>query len=383
VTGVSVNGAAAISPDSNGIVPLTDIGSAATIASQAKTIAAQATTIANLQSQIDKYKPHWWAWVTCSHEVNIKINGTTITLPEGRSKIEDFESVVYDASDMDKFLDGITGFDIYSTGSIPLSAIRLGYLSGNLGISVPKLDATHIDTSRVTSLEETFALSSLAAIEGLAYWDVSNVTTLHRLFTRCAKLTSVDGIEYWDTSKCTNMDSIFSSCKSLTELDLSLWDVSNVTSGQQMFNSCSNLKEVNLSSWDTTNMKSQQYYMFTGCSQLENLNIAKWSTQNGTNFSSFFSCPRLSNLIVGENFGTAMTSVTIDLSSLNQYGNKTYSAYVLSDESWASFKTMYDREENGLPTMTIKFSAKHKANYADWDSFVEYMTARGYNITTA
>ena len=334
VTGVSVNGASAISPDSNGIVPLTDIGSAATIASQAKTIAAQATTIANLQTQIDKYKPHWWAWVTCSHEVNIKINGTTITLPEGRSKIEAFESVVYDSSDMDKFVDGITGFDIYSTGCWPLTKMQLGNWFNNAPKGANNISKINVSNATIVSSNNSMA----------------------SMFNNCSSLASVGDLSNWDTSKVTNMAYVFVNCSSLTSLNLSNWDMSKVTS---------------------------LTYMFYYCRALTSLNVSGWDLSSCSNISEIFrDCTKLSNLILGEGFGKIPSGLTLDLSSLNQYGNDTYSAYVLSDESWASFKTMYDREENGLPTMTINFSAKHKANYADWDSFVEYMTARGYNITT-
>lgn len=124
--------------------------------------------------------------------------------------------------------------------------------------------------------------------------------------------------------------------------------------------------------------------MFYQISSLTSLNLSGWDLSSVTNITDMFKFnSKLSNLILGEGFGKIPSGLTLDLSWLNQYGNDNYSAYVLSDESWESFKTMYDRETNGLPVMTIKFNAKHKANYADWDSFVEYMTARGYNITTA
>ena len=361
VTGVSVNGASAISPDSNGIVPLTDIGSAATIASQAKTIAAQATTIANLQTQIDKYKPHWWAWVTCSHEVNIKINGTTITLPEGRSKIEAFESVVYDSSDMDKFVDGITGFDIYSTGCWPLTKMQLGNWFNNAPKGANNISKINVSNATIVSSNNSMAsmfynCSSLASVGDLSNWDTSKVTTMYSMFTNCSSLASVGDLSNWDTSKVTNMAYVFVNCSSLTSLNLSNWDMSKVTS---------------------------LTYMFYYCRALTSLNVSGWDLSSCSNISEIFrDCTKLSNLILGEGFGKIPSGLVLDLSHLNRSGNDTYSAYILSDESWVSFKTMYDREENGLPTMTINFSAKHKANYADWDSFVEYMTARGYNITT-
>ena len=387
VTGVSVNGAAAISPDSNGIVPLTDIGSAATIASQAKTIAAQATTIANLQTQIDKYKPHWWAWVTCSHEVNIKINGTTITLPEGRSKIEDFESVVYDASDMDKFLDGITGFDIYSTGSWPLTKMQLGNWFNNAAKGANNISKINVSNATIASSNNNmgsmfYNCQSLTSVGDLSNWDTSKVTSMGNMFNNCASLTSLN-LSNWDTSKVTNIGGIFNNCSSLASLNLSNWDTSKVTDMSYAFVNCASLTSLDLSNWDTGKVKSMGY-MFFYCRALTSLDVSGFDLSSCSNIADIFrDCPKLSNLILGEGWGKVPSGLVLDLSGLNQYGNDTYSAYVLSDESWASFKTMYDRDTNGLPAMTIKFSAKHKANYADWDSFVEYMTARGYNITTA
>ena len=352
VTGVSVNGASAISPDSSGIVKLTDVGSAATIASQAKTIAAQATTIANLQTQIDKYKPHWWAWVTCSHEVNIKINGTTITLPEGRSKIEDFESVLYDASDMDKFLDGITKFDIYSTGSWPLTKIQLG--------------------NRINSAAHSM---SSVSIFDISKADLRNITSLSSVFYGCSSLASVGDLSNWDTSKVTSMTYMFNGCQSLTSVgDLSNWDTSKVTSMIYMFNNCQSLTSVgDLSNWDTSKVTSM-IYMFNNCTSLTSLDVSGWDLSSCSNISYIFrNCTKLSNIILGEGWGkSSNSSLVLDLSNMPSK---------LTDESWTSFKTMYDRSENDLPTMTIQFSTAQKTNYTDWSNFVDYMTNKGYTIT--
>lgn len=460
VTGVSVNGAAAISPDSSGIVKLTDVGSAATIASQAKTIASQATTIANLQSQIDKYKPHWWAWVTCSHEVNIKINGTTITLPEGRSKIEDFESVMYDSSDMTKFVDGITGFDIYSTGSWPLTRMQLGGPINGKGqgmSNIQSIDVSKADLRNTTSLQNAFYnctnltslgdlsswspskvtnmnsmfknCSSLTSLD-LFNWDTSKVTDIGEIFVNCSSLTSIGDLSNWDTSKVKNMNNMFYSCSSLTSVgDLSGWDTSEVTSMNGTFSGCSSLTSLgDLSNWDTSKVKDMSRSfgscnlitdfsflcnwnlssctsisgMFQQAQGITTLDLSKWNTSKVTNIAyaiynntkctsvdvsgwDLSSCTnmtcifdymsKLNNLILGEGWGKSPSSgLTLGLNHI---------ASTLTDESWASFKTLYDRASDGLPTMTIKFSTAHKTNYADWDSFVEYMTARGYNITTA
>ena len=55
-------------------------------------------------------------------------------------------------------------------------------------------------------------------------------------------------------------------------------------------------------------------------------------------------------------------------------------SYTLTDETYASMLTMYDRVTNGLTTTyTIKFSTKHNIP----DGWIDKMTARGYTIVTA
>ena len=51
--------------------------------------------------------------------------------------------------------------------------------------------------------------SSLASLQGLEKWDVSNVTDLTQMFSGCSSLTSVDLLEKWDTSNVKEMISVF------------------------------------------------------------------------------------------------------------------------------------------------------------------------------
>ena len=89
--------------------------------------------------------------------------------------------------------------------------------------------------------------------------------------------------------------------------------------------------------------------------------------------SMFNGCSSLASLKFGEGFGKAEASgLTLDLGHLASAKD-----YKLTDETYASMLTMYDRAANGLPTMTIQFSSKHNIP----DGFIDSMTAKGYVIT--
>jgi surface protein len=63
-----------------------------------------------------------------------------------------------------------------------------------------------------------------------AYWNVSNVTDMARLFVSCK--FNID-ISHWDVSNVTDMSGIF--VNSTLNGDISKWNVSNVTNFWAMF----------------------------------------------------------------------------------------------------------------------------------------------------
>lgn len=73
------------------------------------------------------------------------------------------------------------------------------------------VDLSKLDTSRLTSMNQTFYecynLSSL----NLSGWDTSKVTTMWGTFYRCQELSSLD-VSGWDTSSVTNMHQTFEDC---------------------------------------------------------------------------------------------------------------------------------------------------------------------------
>ena len=143
----------------------------------------------------------------------------------------------------------------------------------------------------------------LESIEGLEYFDTSNVTNMSSMFYLCTNLTELD-LSDFDTSKVTDMSSMFSSCDSLTELDVSNLDTSNVIYMHEMFYNCSSLKELNVSNFDTSKVTDMSY-MFRNCSSLIYLNVSNFDTSNVTNMSYMFvDCSSLTKLDVS-NFDTS------------------------------------------------------------------------------
>ena len=71
----------------------------------------------------------------------------------------------------------------------------------------------------------------------------ANPNSTH-LFYKFTKLTSIEGLEYFDISNVTSMYAMFSDCSSLTTIDVSKWDVHNVTDMFEMFSGCSNLMTI-------------------------------------------------------------------------------------------------------------------------------------------
>ena len=106
------------------------------------------------------------------------------------------------------------------------------------------------------------------------------------------------------------------------------------------------------------------------------LDVSKFDLSNLRRLDSIFgSCTQLTNIIFGEGWGKPQNNITLDLSTCGSS-----KSYTLTDETYASMLTMYDRVTNGLTsTYTIKFSTKHNIP----DGWIDKMTARGYTIVTA
>lgn len=248
----------------------------------------------------------------------------------------------------------------------------------------------------------------------ISSWDVSKVTSLYACFQSCNQLTSLD-LSSWDVSKVTNMSyafygcsylrninfgsnnfknvttlaHAFSSCDSLT-LDLSDFDFSNLQSLEYTFNG--DLKEIKLPELGENNVLTNLYCTWYNCRGITKLDLSKFNTRKVTNYGwvfegatglewldisgfdlssatsvpSMFRNPKLTHLKLGEGFGKALGSPSIDMSSFAS----------LDAESRESFMSLYDRKANGLSNMTLTL----KSSYGFTDEQIQTLTNKGYTI---
>lgn len=221
-------------------------------------------------------------------------------------------------------------------------------------------------------------------IRFLKGFDTSNITNLDGLFGEWAnslqglsKATVID-VSHFDTSKVTNVDIMFGGCSSIQHLDISNFDTKNVTDFGCLCSGCRSLISLDVSNFDTSSARRISH-MFWACRSLTSLDMSGWDTSKVTYMSDMFTyCNSLTNLLFGPKWGTqtstADAALTLDLSSCG-----TNKSYKLTDATYNSMLTMYDRASAGLATMTIKFNKKHNIP----DGFTEKMTALGYTITLA
>ena len=241
--------------------------------------------------------------------------------------------------------------------------------------SASYIDASGFDTSNATYLGELFRdCYSLTSLD-VSNFDTSKVTSFHCMFYNCTYLTSLD-VSGFDTSNIVSFQEMFGLCTHLTSLRVLGWNTSSATNMRGMFYNCTSLTSLNVSGFDTGNVTTM-YYMFYNCYSLTTLDVSGWDTSSVTSFYSMFNgCSSLTNLLFGAKWGTqtstAANALTLDLSSLGSS-----KSYKLTDDTYNSMLTMYDRASAGLTTMTIKFSKKHNLP----DGFAEKMSALGYTIT--
>ena len=115
-------------------------------------------------------------------------------------------------------------------------------------------------------------------------WDVSNITSMKKLFADFEFDNKNDKISNWNVSNVTNMESMFKNCEKFNQL-LNDWNVGNVTNMESMFKNCErfNLPLINWNVYKVTNMES----MFQNCKKF-NQQIITWNVGNVTNMKCMF-----------------------------------------------------------------------------------------------
>ena len=275
-------------------------------------------------------------------------------------------------------LEGIKG---YKTGTIkPKEQLKSGKERfANRAVKVDGIE--NLDTSNVTTMYKMFYNTrfDLDSLD-LSSWDVSSVISMHQMFSYC-NIKYLD-LSNWNTYNMSDMFCMFFNCNKLEYLDVSNWNMSNVEDANSMFSNCNSLKSLDLSTWDFK-IKCNKFSidrMFSGCKSLKSLNVSKFDLSNfndqdiyGKNDLDLFGeCYNLTDIRFGPGWGKSNVS-DINLFLWDCGKDK---GYMLSDETYESMLTMYDRKKAGLDIMKISFRKPHNIP----KGWLEKMEERGYKI---
>jgi len=189
-----------------------------------------------------------------------------------------------------KQLETIEGLEYFDTSNV----ISMSYMFRGCE-KLLSLDLSHFDTSKVTDMSTMFY--SCKALTGLnvSSFDTRNVRNMANMFAYCEKLAILD-VNNFDTSNVTDIKIMFSWCVNLTSLNLGNFNTAKVTNMQNLFSGCRNLTSINLSSFNTSEVTNMQN-MFNECQKLTFLDISHFDTSKVTSMKAmFYHCYELSNL---------------------------------------------------------------------------------------
>lgn len=141
---------------------------------------------------------------------------------------------------------------------------------------IKSLDLGGLDVSQVTSMARMFDSDrELVRITGLSNWNTGNVTDMSYMFNGTSKLSTLDSIENWDVRKVSNMDYIFSqafdnACEWPLTLNLSNWKTNALTKINHLFY-YAGITNLNISNWNLSKVAKQTraQYLFANAGTLQ------------------------------------------------------------------------------------------------------------------
>lgn len=141
---------------------------------------------------------------------------------------------------------------------------------------IKSFDLGGLDVSQVTSMARMFDSDrDLVRITGLGNWNTGKVTDMSYMFNGTSKLSTLDSIEKWDVQQVSNMDYMFSqafdnACEWPLTLDLSSWNTKSLTKLSHLFY-YAGITNLNISNWNLTNMtkQSRAQYLFANAGTLQ------------------------------------------------------------------------------------------------------------------
>ena len=226
--------------------------------------------------------------------------------PKSTGKIKNFSSMFQGCA---AFNQNLGGWIV--TSGISMESMFSGCASF-IGTGVPKWHPTS-----ATTMAGMFKSATLFN-QDLSGWasDISNVTTMSRMFQNCSSFTgnsisntSSTSLKLWNTAAVTDMSGMFQGA-SVFNQDLS-WNMATVTSTAAMFKNATTFNG-NIKAWNTANTGSMDS-MFQGATAF-NQDLSGWNTGNVTTMRAMFQGATAFN----QNIGYWDTSNVQDMSGMFQ-----------------------------------------------------------------
>ncbi len=214
----------------------------------------------------------------------IVVIGEKVTKPTEPTK----EGHLFDGWYMEETLENVFDFDTQIiSNNITLYAKWVAYLVPETKAELIALIEADtqldlINTSKITDMQYLFLNKTDEFNGSIANWDVSNVTTMHSMFSRATNFNQ--DISNWDVSNVTDISFMFLGAESFNQ-DISGWNVSNVVTMRATFQVATSFNQ-DISSWDVSKVTNMQG-MFRGATAF-NQDLATWQMSSVTNMTTMF-----------------------------------------------------------------------------------------------
>lgn len=234
------------------------------------------------------------------------------------------------------------------------------YFAGCANLQVTATDL--LDLSGTTTLAGFFAeCSKLTTVPQIAYWDISNIVDLSRMFYQATLFN--DDIGNWDTSSVVDMHELFAGASTFNTY-IGGWDTSQVINMRGLFSGATAFKNF-IGSWDTSSVMDMSYLFY----HAEKFNqTLTWDTSSVTDMSYMFAYATIFNGWLDQ----------LDVSTVQDMSHMFFhaTAFNTSINSWNTSKVT---DMSYMFANAISFNQ----NIGDWNtSRVTNMKAMFYNATS-
>ncbi|QVJ96019.1 BspA family leucine-rich repeat surface protein [Mycoplasma mycoides] len=141
----------------------------------------------------------------------------------------------------------------------------------NMPITIKKVPSAL--PKEITSLKEAFQANLNKFIDGIQYWDTSNITDMSFMFYGAENFDQ--DISMWNTSNVTNMGKMFLKAKKFNQ-PIGNWNTSNVIYMHQMFEGAKSFNQ-NISTWNVSNVKNFNYFKSFTLSKFKHKKLPKFN----------------------------------------------------------------------------------------------------------